>query len=101
MEISIHNTYVICKYSEEIGYNTIFMNDTLYTSKEEAQKALIEFEKELEIKIRELDALNVTRIIRYKLKIISLNTFINEVKETMYNAGNLARVIDNEGHIGN
>ena len=85
--MDIDDTYVICKYSEEHGYNTRFLNNQLFCSKQEAEDNLENLQAQVEEKIRVVEESGLVKIVRFRLEVMTLAKFIHELENYMYERG--------------
>lgn len=85
--MDIDNIYVICKYSEEHGYNTRFLNNQLFISKKEAEDNLVTLQTQVEEKVRQLEDSGMVKITRFRLEVITLAKFMHELENYMYEVG--------------
>jgi hypothetical protein len=81
-----NDLFVIYKY--DIGLcDTNFMDNKVYDSKDTAEKVIVDLQNQINDKISDLNKLGVTKITKDRFKVISLATFIDLLKETMYESG--------------
>lgn len=80
------NLFVICN-NTVFEVATTFVKDQLFASREEAEEALVEFQKEIEEEKKKLSEYGITVDQSGSLEIMTLRKFIEEFEETMYESG--------------
>lgn len=93
MRIDADCLFVICKKSDA-AFNTRFVDDQLFTSREAAEIAIDHVKDTIAQKIKELKDLDINTILDFELVIITLSEFISAYGKTMYDDGKAAGKLD-------
>lgn len=80
------NMFVICN-NTAFEVATTFVKDQLFTSREEAEEALAEFQKEINEEKKKLATYGITIDHNGSLEIMTLRKFIEEFEESIYESG--------------